>query len=63
MGSSVWQCVVVCCSVLQYGAMCCSVKFVKRLNARNNRTQSKMDVCCSVLQCLSVRDKVCCSAL
>jgi len=44
-----WECVAVCCSVLQCVAVCCSVCSVLQCVA----------VCCSVLQCVAV----CCSVL
>jgi len=57
----IFQCVAVCCSVLQRVAVCCSVLLVLLLLARwaFGAHEGYIEVCCSVLQ----RIAACCSVL
>jgi len=52
--SGVLWCVPVCCSALQYVAVCCSV-----IHSSYSSNSSAHQVCCSVLQCVVV----CCSVI
>jgi len=53
--SSVWHCVAVCNNItLQYVAVCCSLLLIRLSDSYKSVLQC-VAVCCSVLQCVSVR--------